>query len=96
MRLNVARSSTRAFGPPPGACRATTTPRSMEEMRCTWTEPPKTLFDRVLDWGEPVALIAPAIVAVALVVAPAAPDTNPVVGSRAAASRSPPRSAHRQ
>ena len=29
---------------------------------------PKTLFDRVLDWGEPVALIAPGVAAVALAV----------------------------
>ena len=29
---------------------------------------PKTLFDRVLDWGEPAVLITPAVAAVALAV----------------------------
>lgn len=35
---------------------------------------PKTLFDRVLDWGEPVVLITPAVAAVALVAATSAFD----------------------
>ena len=46
---------------------------------CCYTGPPKTLFDRILDWSEPAALIAPAVAAVALVVMTPSSISDPVV-----------------
>ena len=41
-----------------------------------WPGPPKTLFDRILGWGEPAVLIAPAVAAVAVAAATGPPDAD--------------------